>query len=372
MSTKQLRGEDSLVAALSALYERYGYAPYKMSKFEEYDLYVRNKDFLISDSIITFTDTNGKLMALKPDVTLSIVKNTADVRDGVRKLYYDENVYRVAKASHTFREIRQMGLECLGEPDAYCRAEVLRLAAESLLCVSPDAVLDVSHLGLVTGLLDELAVPSELRPAVLKCLDEKNRHELAALCRAQGLADDAVALLCDLTAVSGTPDDAIAALRVLLKDTAQLPVVDELAETLAALADTDVGRAVRLDLSVVGDTRYYTGLVFKGFISGIAGVVLSGGQYDRLMHKMGKDSGAIGFAVYLNLPEELFMEQRRYDTDEVLLYTDASPAAVSRAVRQLQKGERRVLALRSLPTKLRCRRVWQLGESGVTLLEDRT
>ena len=114
--------------ALGSLYRKYGYSQYKMSKFEEYDLYVRNKDFLISDSIITFTDTNGKLMALKPDVTLSIVKNTADVSEGVRKVYYDEHVYRVAKSTHNFREIRQVGLECLGTPDAYCLSEVLLLA----------------------------------------------------------------------------------------------------------------------------------------------------------------------------------------------------------------------------------------------------
>lgn len=59
---------------LRGLYERYGYRRFKMSKFEEYDLYVRNKDFLVSDRMITFTDARGILMALKPDVTLSIIK----------------------------------------------------------------------------------------------------------------------------------------------------------------------------------------------------------------------------------------------------------------------------------------------------------
>ncbi|MBR4872505.1 MAG: ATP phosphoribosyltransferase regulatory subunit, partial [Clostridia bacterium] len=97
---------------LRSLYRRYGYAQYKMSKFEEYDLYVRNKSFLLSDHVITFTDTDGKLMALKPDVTLSIVKNSKDRTDGVRKVYYNENVYRVPKGDISFREIMQTGLEC--------------------------------------------------------------------------------------------------------------------------------------------------------------------------------------------------------------------------------------------------------------------
>ena len=67
--------QEKVMFGLRSLYRSYGYTQYKMSKFEEYDLYAKNKDFLISDGVITFTDTNGKLMALKPDVTLSIIKN---------------------------------------------------------------------------------------------------------------------------------------------------------------------------------------------------------------------------------------------------------------------------------------------------------
>ena len=69
---------EGAVSRLRALYGRYGYSQYRMRKFEEYDLYVRNKSFLISDHIITFNQPGGKLMALKPDVTLSIVKNSKE------------------------------------------------------------------------------------------------------------------------------------------------------------------------------------------------------------------------------------------------------------------------------------------------------
>lgn len=364
-----LQGEAAAVSALRALYERYGYAPYKMSKFEEYDLYVRNKDFLISDSIITFTDTNGKLMALKPDVTLSIVKNTADVTAGVCKVYYDEHVYRVAKSSRNFREIRQMGLECLGTPDAYCLSEVLTLAAESLRCVAQDAVLDVSHLGLVTGVLDRFAVPEASRSAVLKCIGEKNRHELAGVCAEAGVSDEGTALLCELAGLYGKPENVLLKLRALFNGTEQEALVEQLAQTIAPLSACDT---VRIDLSVVSDIRYYNGIVFKGFVSGVSGAVLSGGQYDRLLHKMGKASGAIGFAVYLNMLEELFTPMRPYDADEVLLYeASEAPAVVAAAVKQLQENGGRVLALSTLPEKLLCRRVWKLKESGVELLEDR-
>ena len=71
-----LKSDESAAFALRSLYKSYGYCHYKMSKFEEYALYIKNKDFLVSDGIITFTDTSGKLLALKPDVTLSIINNS--------------------------------------------------------------------------------------------------------------------------------------------------------------------------------------------------------------------------------------------------------------------------------------------------------
>jgi len=92
MNFNTIKNDEKIIFDLRSIYHRYGYGRYKMSKFEEYELYARNKDFLISDSIITFTDTNGKLMALKPDVTLSIVKNSRDASAYVQRLYYDENV----------------------------------------------------------------------------------------------------------------------------------------------------------------------------------------------------------------------------------------------------------------------------------------
>ena len=81
-----LKNEERAAIELRSLYRRYGYLPYKMSKFEEYELYIRNKDFLVSDRIITFNDTSGRLLALKPDVTLSIIKNGEPRGQGFRDL----------------------------------------------------------------------------------------------------------------------------------------------------------------------------------------------------------------------------------------------------------------------------------------------
>ena len=145
MTQNILRKEEKAIFDLRELYETHGYKKYKMSKFEEYDLYADNRSFLAEGNIITFNDTHGKLLALKPDVTLSIVKNAAS---GERiKEYYNENVYRAIDGE--YREIMQVGLECIGEADLYSTCEVIMLAKKSLECISKDYILDLSNAAFV-------------------------------------------------------------------------------------------------------------------------------------------------------------------------------------------------------------------------------
>ena len=131
-----LKPEEQAILKMRRLYEQHGYQKYKMSRFEEYSFYMENKSFLTEQNILTFTDLDGKLLALKPDVTLSIIKNTKASASHTEKLYYIENVYRASKESHTYKEINQVGLECIGRVDQFTVLEVIALAVESLAAVS--------------------------------------------------------------------------------------------------------------------------------------------------------------------------------------------------------------------------------------------
>ena len=182
MNKSSLTPTEKTIYALRSLYESYGYSQYKMSKFEEYDLYVRNKSFLLSDNIIAFTDTTGKLMALKPDVTLSIVKNSGERENGVRRVYYNENVYRVPRGGFAFKEIMQSGLECIGEIDDYNVAEVLLLAAKSLSEISDNFVLDISDLGIVSAIIDSMGACEETKEKLITAIGEKNSQGIDAAC----------------------------------------------------------------------------------------------------------------------------------------------------------------------------------------------
>ena len=353
-----LRGDERAALLLRELYSRFGYTQYKMNKFEEYDLYVSNKDFLISDRVITFTDTDGKLLALKPDVTLSIVKNTQEKRGEVEKLYYQENVYRVSGKSENFREIMQVGLECIGKVDDYCLFEVLTLAAKSLAAISPDAVLNISHLGIVSAVLDSLGVTEQVRAKLLQFIGEKNLHEMTALCESVGVPAEKIAVLSALVCNYGKPSEVLPKILPRLATVLPVDVTARFADLLLALEKSACGAAVRLDFSVIGDIGYYNGIVFKGFVAGVPEGLLSGGEYSGLLRKMGRAEQAIGFAVYLDALERLFYETEHYDVDTVVLYgEDAAPAALLAATEALTTAGETVLAAKALPAGLRARRV---------------
>ena len=336
----KLKGEEKVTMALRSLYTSYGYRPYKMSRFEEYDLYAGNKDFLVSGNVITFTDTDGKLMALKPDVTLSIVKSVKDTKGAVSRICYDENVFRVSDKSGTFREIMQAGLECIGDVSSVELAEVVSLAQKSLSVISDRSVLTISHMGIVEGFIRELT--EETKQKALNALASRNVPELKSM----GLDK-----LAELAGLTGSNEGIYARLADMAADSAS---IDEL-KTIVSVLDQD---RVRIDFSVLGGMKYYNGITFRGYVDGVPTTVLSGGQYDKLMKRMGKKSRAVGFAVYLDALERLLEDRSEYDVDVVLLYKDSDDVAdVLKKAAALRESGSTVAVLRSVPETLRCKEV---------------
>ena len=341
-----LRREERTALRLRGLYAAMGYRPYKMGKFEEYDFYAANKRFLQSGGVLTFTDTTGRLMALKPDVTLSIARGAA-AGEGTLKVYYDESVYRAPDPQAGFQEITQAGLECIGAVDAYAMGEVLYLAAESLRAISPVFALDVSDMGYVQSLLPELGLAGEGASAALRSLGARNVPELRALLDAVGAPAGPADNLCRLAAAYAPLSELLPQLSAAAVNGGMRAACASLEGVAQALRGFGCLDDVRLDLSITADMEYYNGLVFKGYVQGAPGAVLSGGRYDALMRKMGRPAGAIGFAVYLNMLEHLDGGDDAEDVDVQLLCDGTEdPCELAARVRELRGAGRSVRVCR--------------------------
>lgn len=319
-SLANLQPKERASFALRALYEAAGCRKYHMGRFEEYGLYQENRSFLSSEQVITFTDLDGRLLALKPDVTLSIAKTAQPAPGETLRYYYHENVYRPSAESHTFKEISQMGLEMLGAVGEAQVQQAVCLAARSLDALGAEWVLEVSHMGYLFGLFDALGVPDAARAKLLEKLREKNAHELRAAAGAAGLADAAADILCSVLSLCGSYADTLAKAAALCRNDAMRAAVAEL-EALAVPLEK-AGGVIRLDMTLAGEMEYYNGLVFQGYLKALPRPLLKGGRYDLLMQKFTPGAGAIGFAVYLDELDRLsapLPPVQKNNTDRVML-----------------------------------------------------
>ena len=319
-SLANLQPKERASFALRALYEAAGCRKYHMGRFEEYGLYQENRSFLSSEQVITFTDLDGRLLALKPDVTLSIAKTAQPAPGETLRYYYHENVYRPSAESHTFKEISQMGLEMLGAVGEAQVQQAVCLAARSLDALGAEWVLEVSHMGYLFGLFDALGVPDAARAKLLEKLREKNAHELRAAAGAAGLADAAADILCSVLGLCGSYADTLAKAAALCRNDAMRAAVAEL-EALAVPLEK-AGGVIRLDMTLAGEMEYYNGLVFQGYLKALPRPLLKGGRYDLLMQKFTPGAGAIGFAVYLDELDRLsapLPPVQKNSTDRVML-----------------------------------------------------
>ncbi len=238
---------------LKNLYKSFGLKRCRLKRFEEYDFYADKKDFIQQKFILTFNDLNGQLMALRPDVTLSVI------RKGLTgKFFYLESVYR--PSGNRFAEIKQAGVEFLGSLNDDDLRLLCSLALDSLkiLAGNNNFILDVADASLC----------NHLTKAELSLVQQRNIDGLRKI----NASDDVINLL------------------------HQKSLSDKYQNILNSLASSHLN----VDYSAVSNLNYYNGLVFKGYIDGCPHCVLSGGQYDGLLRSMKSDiTNGAGFAVYL-------------------------------------------------------------------------
>lgn len=310
--------EEQALSAITALFEGFGYKKFKSGCFDEYSLYRDNESFLVGKNVITFTDTTGRLMAIRPDVTLSLVRR-AEIDEGkTEKYFYNEMVYRRASGGRDFREIAQTGAEVLGVIDSLCEAELAVLMCRVLGIISQKFVLDISHTGYTEGLLKEFGEDGE---SVRQFLRKKDLHDFLKLAQQKNFAAKAVEAFKTAIALEGSDLSALDAAEKNSLNESMFSAVREVKKLVSRLSACGFGDRVNLNFSMANDADYYSGLVFNGYIEGVPHCVLTGGRYDNLLHKFKKKGGAIGFALYLGELERYF-EDADSCVDLLIVYDD--------------------------------------------------
>jgi len=280
-----------------------GYERCHLSKFDEYALFDRHRAFLSGDYMLTFTDRFGKLMALRPDVTLSVMKQAAYQPQSVIRSYYMEDVFRLSADTHQYEAHTQIGAELIARNYRPAVFEMMDLAQKMLIMTGHPSVMVLSHMGLWIEDDWYQSLNSESREAMMKLIARKDKSGVRVLLSKMDCPEKKQEKFLFLMSLSGSSREVLEA--VMESEFAEeiSQVAREIAELSRKMNQDDEHR-ILLDLSLVNPLGYYNGMVFQGFVEGCGSFVISGGQYDDLARRFLKEHaetcGAVGFALDLD------------------------------------------------------------------------
>jgi ATP phosphoribosyltransferase regulatory subunit len=225
---------------------------------------------------------------------------------------------------------------------------------ESLATVSSDYVLDLSHMGIASGILSEISADKEFKKLVMELIAEKNSHELKSICESNGIPKEQADKLISLCGMYGERSYVLKRLGEICTAPQSIQALSELSCLDEMLTSIGIGDKVRFDFSVVNNMKYYNGIVFKGFLDGICEGVLAGGEYKNLLESMRRSSRGIGFALYLDLLGELDRSNENYDVDVLLLYSESTELSeLLNKKQELIRAGKTVYSATAIPDQLR-------------------
>ncbi|MGN1095517.1 MAG: ATP phosphoribosyltransferase regulatory subunit [Eubacteriales bacterium] len=336
---------EEIIYRLRELYEKYGYRRFKMSKFEEYSFYMEHKSFLTTENIISFNDLDGRLLALKPDITLSIAKNARD--DVSTRVYYNESVYRASRGIREYKEIQQVGLEYIGNVGFYEECETVILAVKSMASLGGRYTLDLSHMGFIAAAITGLGISAAAGAQILESLGKKDADGIRRVCISEGLGEDIEERMASLADIHGPFEKAYKLASSLFEGEEEKRALSELCAVYSFACSCGMGENINLDFSIINDMNYYNGIVFQGYLENVPKSVLSGGRYDNLLMKLGKNCGACGFALYLDLIELYREGAQENEYDVVMLYDEKSDiSSLFAAAEDYRKKDMRVAVIK--------------------------
>lgn len=333
-----LINENSIVSNLINIYERFGFKKIKLSKFEDYNLYNNNKDFLQTEHILTFMNLNGNLKSLRPDVTLSIVKKVLkDNEKETQKIYYIEDIYKIV--SNEYEEIPQVGVEIIGKLNNYSNLEIISMAIESLKSINKNYILEISNIDFISAIFDEINLEENLKIEILNNIYLKNKHDLEKLLN-KNVDNKYKKYILSFIELSGNYKDILKKLKSLIINKKMQKSYEELKSLSFVFELYNNFDKILLDFSIESQLGYYNGIIFKGYIKGNNDIILSGGRYDKLLNKFNSNKNAIGFAIYM---DKLYEKNKTSDfIDILILYKSGDENILLNEVRKFMNKNKKV------------------------------
>mgnify|MGYP002747524869 FL=1 len=339
---KNMSKKDLVLLNIRKIYDSYGYKKISLPSFEEYDLYNENKDF-IDRNVLTVMSPNGKLLALRPDITLSVAKKVSkDQSLKYSKIYYQENTYNLTKYVG-YEEDEQLGIELIGKESTFLDFEIINLAVKSLDIINKKSMIVLSHAGFISSVFENFDLEYEIKEQILDCINRKNSHDIQKILkRNEHISENVKKLIYKIPELSGNLENIEKELLKYEINGNTKKILSELKQLNSLLMKFYKKSKIIFDFSVVKNLNYYNGIILQGYIEGFPNVILTGGRYDKLFEKFGVDTGAVGFAILTDGLKGYYKDTDKKDFEVLIAYDDSDFEKLVEIVNDFQKKGLRV------------------------------
>lgn len=285
--------------------KQYGYHPIQTPTFEFFDTFGREIGTTPSKDLYKFFDREGNTLVLRPDITPSIARCAAmyfsEENMPIRLCYMGNTFLNNSSYQGRLKESTQLGAELLGDSTVDADAEIIAMVIDCLKKAGlKEFQLSVGHAEFFRGLTDAAGLNEEQEEELHDLISNKNYFGVTEFAETLNLNDNLKALFGMLGNLYTGADELQTAKKYAAAYPRILTAIERLEELHQVLKIYGIDKYVSVELGIVSNYQYYTGIIFAGYTFGSGEPIVKGGRYDELLTYFGKESASIGFAIVID------------------------------------------------------------------------
>jgi len=342
----QYEKKEYIQAKIKDVFKGYGYRQILTPTFEFYDLFSEIETAIVKEEMYKIIDPNGKILVLRPDATLPIARMVAtqnlELENNLKYMYFT-SVYRSADfRAGGKREFTQAGVESYGNASLEADAEIIDTAVSTLSSLGLDSVhIDIGQTDYFRGIINELTVDEDIKDEIRELIENKSFAELGNLLKTLEIEVKYKKVLLEVPFLYGDVKEVAEKARKYAINSSMEKAVDNMLAIYDILCEYGCEENVFADMGLVNHLDYYSGMIFKGYISNSGIPVVSGGRYDDLLEKFGKEIPAVGFGINIDEVLDTIIKSNKigdYEPkiDFLLLYDKENRRNVLRESKELR------------------------------------
>lgn len=338
--------------------KQYGYHPIQTPTFEFFDTFGREIGTTPSKDLYKFFDREGNTLVLRPDITPSIARCAAmyfgEENMPIRLCYMGNTFLNNNSYQGRLKESTQLGAELLGDSTVDADAEIIAMVIDCLKKAGlKEFQLSVGHAEFFRGLTDAAGLNEEQEEELHDLISNKNYFGVTEFAETLNLNDDLKALFGMLGNLYTGADELRTAKKYADAYPRILNAIERLEELHQVLKIYGIDKYVSVELGIVSNYQYYTGIIFAGYTFGSGEPIVKGGRYDELLTYFGKESASIGFAIVIDQLMAALSRQKieipvQYQNELIIYGQEMRSEAVKKAMELRKCGSNVELMARDI------------------------